>query len=354
MGSDHHADGSGHRVIHIHMGEKGGAERFFVHLVNGLAERGVAQMAFTRPDRIWWDQISDVCPVHGFKISRSHIKRRMIAWQMARLAKAFQPTAYMAWMGVAARWIPANVPDDVVTFTRLGDYPETLSNYETSKYLVANTPDIVRHSVEMGWPADRAKMISNFTEAEKLAPVSRDVVGTPDDVKLVVATGRFVHRKGFDALIAAMKDVPGAHLWLLGEGPEEGKLRAMVSELDLTDRVRFVGWVTDPARYVSAADIFCCPSRHEPLGNVVLEGWAQQVPVVATASEGPSWLIEHGKTGLVSPIDDVADLATQMRRLCDEPDLGRALVSQATPFLQSHFTKDAIVDQYLAFLGGDR
>ncbi len=342
---------AGHRLIHIHMGEKGGAERFFVHLVNGLAEKGVDQIAFTRPDRVWWDQISDVCPVYGFKISRSHIKRRLISWRMARIAEQFRPTAYMAWMGVAARWIPANRPKDVLTFTRLGDYPEVLDHYNTSEYLVANTPDIVDTCIKLGWSDNKIKMISNFTESEKCHPISRDAVGTPLDVPLIVATGRFVERKGFDTLIEAMSKVPNAHLWLVGDGPELENLQAQAKTLGLEDRVKFIGWVTDPARYVSAADVFCCPSRHEPLGNVVLEGWAQKVPVVATASEGPSWLIKHEHTGLICPVGDAEQLSVHLNRLCKDNALGQRLVDNADEYLNAHFVKDVIVDQYLKFLG---
>src|SRR3546814_2771750 len=63
-------------------------------------------------------------------------------------------------------------------------------------------------------------------------------------------------------------------LWLAGEGPRRRALMQQAARLGLGDRVRFLGWRDDVAALLRAADVFLCPSRHEPLGNVVIEAWA--------------------------------------------------------------------------------
>jgi glycosyltransferase involved in cell wall biosynthesis len=74
--------------------------------------------------------------------------------------------------------------------------------------------------------------------------------------------------------------------------------------------VRLLGWREDVSALLAAADMLVCPSRHEPLGNVVLEAWAQRVPVIASAAEGPRALIEPGQTGLLVPIENADALAS--------------------------------------------
>ena len=74
----------------------------------------------------------------------------------------------------------------------------------------------------------------------------------------------------------------------------------MANNLKVSDRVRFLGWRLDTPNLLATADALICPSRHEPLGNVILEAWAQERPVIAAASDGPKELIQNGKNGFWS------------------------------------------------------
>jgi glycosyltransferase involved in cell wall biosynthesis len=57
-------------------------------------------------------------------------------------------------------------------------------------------------------------------------------------------------------------------------GRRKLRLRALAAELGITARVSFLGWRRDIGALLAAADIFICSSRHEPLGNIVLEAWS--------------------------------------------------------------------------------
>src|SRR3546814_8910723 len=87
----------------------------------------------------------------------------------------------------------------------------------------------------------------------------------------------------------------------------------------------FRSWQDDPAPFFAAADLYVVPSRHEPFGSVVLEGWMHSRPMVAAASQGPSLLIEDGENGLLVPIDDAVALAGALRRLIEEPQTAERL-----------------------------
>lgn len=337
------------RLMHIHLGDKGGAEKFFVHLVNGLAERGVSQIALTRPRRAWRHEIEAVCPVHEFRYSRSFLKMPVLKWRIDRLARSFGADAVLAWMAPAARWVPAPWPG-LRTAVRLGDFPEALNTFGQCRTIICNTPEIARRCTAMGWPADRAEVISNFTDMRLAEPIARAELMTPDDAFVIVAMGRFVKRKGFHTLIDALARVDNAILWLLGEGEERAALEAQARSLGIWERIRMPGWAAAPDRYLRVADVFCCPSIEEPLGNVVLEAWAQEVPIVATASEGPSWLIEHEKDGLLTPLADSEALADAFSRLRTDPALAKTLTQAGKQKLATQFGREAVLDKYMTWM----
>ena len=95
------------------------------------------------------------------------------------------------------------------------------------------------------------------------------------------------------------------------------------------------------------------PSRHEPLGNVILEAWQAGVPVVATRSEGPSWYMNDEQNGLLIDIDDLDSCVDALTRLRDQPSLAQALIVGGHEKLENTFNRDRIVDQYMDLIAGN-
>jgi glycosyltransferase involved in cell wall biosynthesis len=91
------------------------------------------------------------------------------------------------------------------------------------------------------------------------------------------------------------------------------------------------------------------PSRHEPLSNVIIEAWSQTVAVVATASEGPSWLLADGRGGLIVPVDDGKAFAAAVNRLRLEPDLKRRVAAEGYAKWQHSFSREMVVNAYIRF-----
>jgi glycosyltransferase involved in cell wall biosynthesis len=123
----------------------------------------------------------------------------------------------------------------------------------------------------------------------------------------------------------------------------------LAERLSVKPRVRFLGWRDDPAALFAAADVFICPSRHEPLGNVVIEAWAQAIPVIAAESQGPAALITNEKTGLLVPVDDADAMGAAIERLFRDRGLSRALGRAGRLAYEAEFTEAHVVRQYLDF-----
>jgi glycosyltransferase involved in cell wall biosynthesis len=253
----------------------------------------------------------------------------------------------LSFMSRAADAIPAAAGRaDFAHIGRLGGYYD-LKYYKTCDHLIGNTEDIVRYIRDRGWPADRVHYLPNFVDGTNTDPEPRPRHDTPDEAPLLLALGRFHRNKGFDTLLQALVDLPDAWLWLAGAGEEEKTLRALAHELDVLGRTRFLPWRPDPAPLLAAADAIVVPSRHEPLGNVVLEAWARAKPVVATVSEGPRQLITTGENGLLVPIDDPKALAYALRHVLDETSLKVQLSEAGYATYSRRYTEEAVVGQYL-------
>ncbi|MDF2900583.1 MAG: glycosyl transferase [Phenylobacterium sp.] len=331
---------------------EGGAETYFLDLVAALAEDGVGQVAAIRANANREAALARIGVPSGLFRFGGPIdiltKPRLKAF-----AEKHEAKLALAWMNRAARHTPGGPWARV---GRLGGY-YNLKYYKGFDELVANTEDIADWVVSQGWPAGKVRHIPNFAAAPAdVEPVNRATLDTPEDAPLLLAMGRLHEAKAHDVSLAALAQVPYAYLWIAGVGGLETKLRAMAHALGVSDRVRFLGWRTDPSALYRAADICVFPSRYEPLGNVVIQSWAHGLPVIAAASQGPSALIRDGEDGLLVPIDDAGALAGAINRLIADPMLRIALVQHGAERVEAEFSPAAVVAQWrqlLADYGAD-
>lgn len=322
---------------------QGGAERHFLRLCLALARAGVEQRVVIRPH----PQSLEALRAGGIEPVTAPFGG-IFDWQTGTILKRtiaqFRPQLALTYMNRATAAMPRG---DFLHLARLGGYYD-LKYYRRCDHLVCNTPDIKAHCVHHGFPEARVHVITNFVEDEAAAaPADRAAHGTPPDAPLIFALGRLHENKAFDVLLKAVASVPGAWLWLAGDGPLRRKLERQAAELGIAERVRFLGWQHDAAPFFAAADLYVVPSRHEPLGSVVLEGWMHRLPMVAAASQGPSWLIKDGETALLVPVDDPDALAGAMRRLIDDPQTAERLAQNGRTAYEQGFTEAVAVRRYL-------
>jgi len=338
------------RVIHFHFGKEGGAERFFVKLAQALDRRGVEQRFIIRPNRSWDAEIAALGPVIRNNFRVTSLLTPLLHWQADRWVRTWNPHAVMSWMPRAARLV--HKWQGVVKLNRMGDFPQNLKHFDSCDLLVGNVPGIAKTCRDLGWTKP-AITISNFTPIVTPVPVPRAAHATPEDAFLVAAGGRFQPRKALDTAIRAIARISGAWLWLIGDGRLRPELEKLAAELGVTDRIRFVGWVENPVHHIASADAFLLPSRHEPLGNILLEAWAANVPSVSTRSDGPSWFMRDGIDGLMADIDNVDQIAAALTTLRDNPVAARAFAVNARARLDEFFSEDAICNDYMRVFRGE-
>ncbi len=104
------------------------------------------------------------------------------------------------------------------------------------------------------------------------------------------------------------KEIP-AKLLMIGEGPERAKAESLVKELNIIDDVFFLGNSTEVAKILCYTDVFLLPSQTESFGLAALEAMAAGSAVISTNTGGLPEVNIHGKTGFLSNLGDVADMA---------------------------------------------
>ena len=104
------------------------------------------------------------------------------------------------------------------------------------------------------------------------------------------------------------KEIP-AKLLMIGEGPERAKAEKLVKELNIIDDVFFLGNSTEVAKILCYTDVFLLPSQTESFGLAALEAMAAGSAVISTNTGGLPEVNIHGKTGFLSNLGDVADMA---------------------------------------------
>jgi len=324
----------------------GGAELFYERMTVALAESGqdvlpVIRRQEARAARL---RAAGMAPVELRFGGRFDVFARPA---IDRALRKFRPDIAIAWMSRAASKLPAGA---WVTAGRLGGYYD-LKYFAACRHLIGNTRGIAGWIAKQGWPADRVHYLPNFVDDfAATAPVPRRELGVPEGVPLLLGLGRLHAVKGFDVLLRAVALLPEAHVVIAGEGPERGALERLIAELGIGGRAQLLGWRDDSGALLQAADLFVSSSRHEPLGNMVLEAFSAGTPVLAARAEGPAEIIRPGEDGVLVPIDDPAALAAAARDILADPAVGIALGTAGRRRFEAEFSEGTVLAAWTDFL----
>jgi glycosyltransferase involved in cell wall biosynthesis len=321
----------------------GGAELFFERLTIALAAAGETVLPVIRHNAARTERLARA-GIAAVQLGFGGPFDLLTGRRLRKALDHFAPRVAVAWMNRAARFTPRG---DWVLVGRLGGYYD-LAYYRHCDHLIGNTRGIVEWITRQGWPAARVHHLANFSpDMANAPPASLDL---PHGARIVLAMGRLHPNKGFDALVRALPALPGVHAVIAGEGPERAALQALAGREAVADRLHLPGWRADTAALLAAADVLVCPSRHEPLGNVVIEAWSARRPVVAAAAEGPRELITSGSDGILVPPEDPKALVGAIGTLLDDPARASALAEAGRLRYEADHAEAPVVARWRQFL----
>lgn len=151
----------------------------------------------------------------------------------------------------------------------------------------------------------------------------------------LISVGKLDPQKGFDRLIRIHARLIGEgianHLYLVGSGPQASELKHLALDLDVSGTVHFLGYQSNPYKYVSQSDLFVCSSRFEGLSTAVTEALILGRPVVSTRCSGSEELLGfNNEYGIVTDNEEDALYQGVHQML-------------TTPGLLSHYSEQAQV-----------
>ncbi len=262
----------------------------------------------------------------------------IIASKLLRKPRALKVVGDFAWeYAIRHNWDVAHI--DAFQTERHAWRVEIIRNlqrfYARNAHIVITPSNYVK-SLVVGWgvPDERVQVIYNaLTEAVRVDETEESAKARLGfDFPTVMTVARLYAWKNVDQLIDLVPQLhPDAKLVIVGDGPEQAVLEQRARDQGVADRVVFVGRVphAQVPLYLRAADVFVLNTQYEGLSHTLLEVRSVGVPIVTTAVGGNFEVIEHGKTGILTPLDDLAAMAAAINELLAAPEQGARLSAAA-------------------------
>ncbi len=159
--------------------------------------------------------------------------------------------------------------------------------------------------------------------------------------------GRITPWKGHDVVLRALALVPKANAIFVGAEEDDAfarKLRQLVADLGLTNRVSFLGFRNDVAQLMQQVDCIVHASiEPEPFGLVIVEGMLAQRPVIATRGGGAAEIIEDCESGLLVRPGDMSELAAAINRVFSTPEDAARMAMNGYARARTHFSEERML-----------
>ena len=312
------------KVLHVHrIGGIGGSERHLLTLLPALRERGVdvSFLGLDDPSRAP-DPFYEALAVPYERLRAPRDLDPALAWHVRRAARrADLVHTHLVHADVygafgARRLVSTKHNDDPFRTGAFRFVERALARRATR--IIAITESLARFQVErVGLPAAKVEVIHYGLDDLPQAWGENPPDPLSPDARLLLCICRLEPQKGVDVAIRALREIPGAQLVVLGEGPQRGELEQLARELDVP--VYLPGRVPDVAAWLRRADLLVHPVRWEGFGLALLEAMLASLPVVATKVSSIPEIVVDGETGLLIPPDDPGALAAAVNRVLADP-----------------------------------
>jgi glycosyltransferase involved in cell wall biosynthesis len=278
------------------------------------------------------------------------------AWKLSRIIRQFKPEIVhahdphaVAMAGLALSF-SAPTPRPAIVASRRVDFHLQSHSFSRWKYrqvdLFIAASDAIKGVLEHdGIPTSRIVVVHDGIDVAKIQRLPtvnlRAEYWLPQGVPLLVNVGALVGHKGqkhlLDAMPHVLREVPDAHLVILGEGELRPQLERQIKELHVDKHALLAGFREDVLQLAKSADLFVMSSITEGLGSTALDAMAMKLAVVGTRAGGIPEAVVHGETGLLVAPGDPRALAGAIVRLLKDTPLRERMGEAGAARVAEHF-----------------
>ncbi len=272
-------------------------------------------------------------PILAFKL-KSYVKRNNIDLVQSHLYRANYINTLSKLLGSKHE---VQIVNHDNFFKKLGNKTNERLNLNLIKTLYGSSDKIIAISEDMKDGLEellgkRVDKINNPYDIEKIREMSMEYVeGLSDDRKYISSMGRLISLKRFEDIIEAYSEIAKKYteydLLVIGDGPEKQRLIELVNIFGLKGRVKFIGRIENPFKYLKRSEIFVLASETEGFPNSLIEAMACGCQIISSdCISGPREILApdlstrveqltHGKRGILYPVGDVKELTFGMETL---------------------------------------
>jgi len=225
-----------------------------------------------------------------------------------------------------------------------------------TRRIVTNSSGVRDFYVQHGIPQGKFAVIPNgilpFSPPTSMSREELlDELGLPADARLIGAINRLWPQKRIKDLIWAadlLKCIrDDAHLLIIGDGPQRWRLERYRDQVEIGDRVHFLGERDDVPRLLPHFDCLWLGSAYEGQSNAIMEAMSAGIPVVATDIPGNRDLVVHEETGCLVPLGDRASLAQRTNILLDDTELATRFGEAAKKRMLEEFSVEKMIHRHV-------
>lgn len=352
------------KILHVETGRHlyGGPQQV-LYLIGALEERGCECMLICPPD----SGIDAAARMQGLNVRNLFCAGDLdlpFAYRLVQFLQDSRPDIVHCHSRRGADMLgglAASITEIPAVVSRRVDNTEmrlvAALRYRPFRKIIAISQAIAKVLREHGVDEERIEIIRSAVDTERFAlrpdcSSVRAEFNAPKGTFVMAAAGQLIPRKGHRYLLEAVamlrEQLPSFRLIIFGEGYLNNQLRAQAASLGLGDVVQFAGFRDDLDDFMACIDLFVHPALTEGLGVIALKAQAAGVPVVGFAAGGMPEAVADGKTGILVPPGDVAQLANAIARLVNNDTLRREFGEAGRIRMANDFSIAKMADRHVA------
>jgi len=351
--------------------ETGGSERQFVTIANALDRKIFAvSLGCLKPIGLFLNEVGQIShfpsggSLFGFRSWRSRLAlSRFLRQKRVMVAQSFD--FYSNLMLIPAARM-AGVPVVLGSHRQLGDlltfaqFQAQTAGFRLCDRVVCNSRAAATRLLQAGLSERKLVVIPNGLPSGCFAATAPALPADPQRLRIGMISRMNHPVKQHELFLrAAARLAPRfsqLRFVLAGDGPLRPGLEALVRQLELADRVIFLGDRRDIPAVLASLEISVLPSSSESLSNVILESMAAGVPVVSADVGGNPELVQPGRTGFLFPPGDELQFVAVLETLITQPELRKKMGACARNLALAEYSiprvRDKYQDLYLELLAG--